>query len=66
MFNALFALGVLLVVAWLYLLPAFIAFNRHTGNRWSVTVVDVFLGFTLLGWVVALAMAVGGANNEDR
>jgi hypothetical protein len=31
----------------------------------SVAVVNLFLGWTFLGWVVALAMAVSGIKNQD-
>lgn len=41
----------------LYLLPAIIALGRHHHNPAPVIIVDVFLGWTLIGWVVALAMA---------
>lgn len=40
-----------------YFLPAFIASRRKVPHLGSVVVVNVFLGWTLIGWVVALAMA---------
>jgi hypothetical protein len=40
----------------LYFLPAVIARNKP--NSSSVFVINLFLGWTLIGWVVALAMAV--------
>lgn len=49
--------AVLLAVgALLYFLPAVIA--RQKPNASSVFVINLFLGWTLIGWVVALAMAV--------
>jgi hypothetical protein len=42
----------------IYLAPAIIAIARKVVNVWSVVVVNVFLGWTLIGWVVALAMSV--------
>ncbi|MEV1008489.1 superinfection immunity protein [Streptomyces sp. NPDC049881] len=54
----------LLVGVALYFLPTFIAFVRRVRNAGSVLVVDLFLGWTLVGWVVALAMAV--RSSEDR
>ena len=53
------ALGgtVFLIIAFLlYFLPAVIA--RKKPNASSVFVINLFLGWTLIGWVVALAMAV--------
>jgi hypothetical protein len=41
----------------LYFIPAAVAWLRHVPNRGSVTVVNVFLGWTVIGWIVALAMA---------
>jgi hypothetical protein len=46
----------LIGVALLYFLPAVIA--RRKPNASSVLVINLFLGWTLIGWVVALAMAV--------
>ena len=54
---------VLILVAWAalicaYLAPTVIAFRRDVINKWSVAVINVLLGWTLVGWAVALAMAV--------
>ena len=48
---------VVLVMLALYLLPWIIAGRRHVPHTGSVFAVNVFLGWTLIGWVVALAMA---------
>lgn len=48
--------SVLLLVA-LYFLPTIIACSRKVRNQGSVFVLDLFAGWTLIGWVVALAMA---------
>ncbi|KQV12513.1 MULTISPECIES: superinfection immunity protein [unclassified Kitasatospora] len=47
-----------IVAALLYFVPTVIALVRGVPNRGSVVVINVFLGWTLIGWVVALAMAV--------
>jgi hypothetical protein len=49
--------GVLLVVVALYFLPTIIAAARKVPSVGSVVVINVLLGWTLIGWVVALAMA---------
>ena len=41
-----------------YFIPTIIAVERNVVNKWSVAVINGFLGWTLLGWVVALAMAL--------
>lgn len=43
----------------LYFIPTIVGSSREVKNQNSVFVVNLFLGWTLLGWVVALAMAVG-------
>jgi hypothetical protein len=49
-------IGVLVLIG-LYLLPTIIAVSRKVANVGSVAVINVLLGWTFIGWVVALAMA---------
>lgn len=54
---------VLIVAAWVaailvYMAPSVVALRRGVTNRWSVVVVNLLLGWTVVGWAVALAMAV--------
>ena len=51
----------LLFCAGLYFLPAIIAAVRHTHNSTGILLLNIFLGWTLIGWVVALVMALGSA-----
>lgn len=44
-----------------YLIPTIVAFVRHVPNIGSVAVVNVLLGWTLIGWIVALALALRSA-----
>ncbi len=44
----------------LYFIPAFVATARDLPNQGSIWVINIFLGWTFIGWVVALAMAVAG------
>jgi RsiW-degrading membrane proteinase PrsW (M82 family) len=41
-----------------YLAPSIVALNRTPPHKWSIVVVNVLLGWTVVGWAVALAMAV--------
>lgn len=50
------ALAVPLVVG-MYLLPTLVALKRGVPDRGSVAVINVLLGWTFLGWVIALALA---------
>jgi Superinfection immunity protein len=45
----------------LYFLPTIIAIVRKMPNTGSVFVVNLFLGWTFIGWIVALVMAAGSA-----
>ena len=51
-------LGLLLALTALYFLPTMLALDRRVPNKWSVVVINVVLGWTIVGWAVALAMAV--------
>jgi len=42
----------------LYLLPSIIAWARHAQNRWSISAVNCFLGWTVVGWIVAIIWAL--------
>lgn len=47
----------LLVVLMLYFLPGVVAVTRKVRHQGSVVVINLFLGWTFIGWVVALTMA---------
>jgi hypothetical protein len=56
---------ILIVIGFaLYFLPSLVARSRDAANKSSVIVVNLFLGWTFLGWVVALAMAVAGTSEQ--
>jgi len=40
-----------------YFTPGIVASARHVPNAGSVWIINVLLGWTLIGWAVALAMA---------
>lgn len=50
--------GYLIVILALYFVPSIVAYFRKVSNVGSIIVINAFLGWTLIGWVVALAMAV--------
>lgn len=45
----------------LYFLPAIIAAVRHTHNSTAILLLNVFLGWTIVGWFVALLMSICSA-----
>lgn len=47
-----------------YMLPTTIAIMRSRSNAGSIFVVNLFLGWTLIGWVVSLAWSVATDQNS--
>ena len=54
------ALGLLLVVLFsaFYLQPTLIAFLRQHKNKLAILLLNLLLGWTILGWVVSLVWSV--------
>lgn len=48
---------VLIVLFALYCLPSFIAGIRHAPDPNMVAIINLLLGWTIIGWCVALALA---------
>lgn len=42
----------------LYFLPAIIAALRHTHNATGILLLNIFLGWTVVGWLVAFLMSI--------
>ena len=57
---------VVTVVTGLYMLPWLIAVARGKSNVWSIFAVNLLLGWTLVGWIVALVMSVSAHQPLDR
>lgn len=53
-----------LILVGLYWLPAVLAFARKHHQRGAILVINLFLGWTVIGWIVALAMASGHVKHE--
>lgn len=54
-----------LIMLAMYFMPTIVAESRKHRSSTSVLVINLFLGWTLIGWVVALAIACN-SNVEDR
>jgi hypothetical protein len=50
----------LLFLVFLYFLPAIIAAHRDHPSRTSILIVNTFLGFTVIGWVICLIWSLSG------
>jgi hypothetical protein len=44
-----------------YFVPAIVAAARHTHNATSILLLNIFFGWTLIGWFIALLMAICSA-----
>jgi hypothetical protein len=54
--TTLFILGV--ISLFIYLLPGIIAYNKDRRNKLAIMWATIFLGWTGIGWVVALIWAL--------
>ena len=53
-----------MILAVLYFIPSIVAWARSVKNVGSIIVVNVFLGWTFIGWVVALAWACSSSKQQ--
>ena len=44
-------------IAFGYLIPSFIAFARKAPDKFAITALNTFLGWSVIGWVIALIWA---------
>ena len=56
--SGLATLVLIAIAASVYLLPVLVGWGRRVPDIGSVAVINILLGWTLLGWVVALALAL--------
>ena len=50
--------ALIVVVLGLYWLPSIVGYFRHVPSIVSVVVANALLGWTVIGWVISLAMAL--------
>lgn len=48
-------MGFIIVLAIIYFIPAFVGWNKR--DRTSILLLNIFLGWTFIGWVIALVWA---------
>lgn len=44
------------VGAAMYCLPTMLAWKRQSSRRWKITVINLLLGWTIVGWIAAMLM----------
>ena len=59
-------IGTLSLLALLYFLPAIVAMMRGHRNTGSVTILNLFLGWTFVGWVAALVWSASDNVNKGE
>lgn len=55
-----------LIALLLYLLPTIVGLLRNHQQAAVIFIVNLFLGWTFIGWVVALAMSMSSVRIERR
>jgi hypothetical protein len=55
-----------LVVIGIYFIPAIVAWRRRHHNEMAIGILNLFLGWTLIGWVIALVWACTDTTTEGR
>lgn len=58
-------LVVMVIVVCMYLLPLLIAVKRKVINKTGIVILNVLLGWTLIGWVGALIWASSAKTIKD-
>ncbi|MDD4616988.1 MAG: superinfection immunity protein [Alphaproteobacteria bacterium] len=48
----------------LYFLPAFLAIDRDHPNTLSIIIINLFFGWTAVGWIICLVWALLGKRNS--
>jgi hypothetical protein len=64
--SGLWAAVLLFLGACLYLLPGIVGQNRHHHQRTAIWVLNIFLGWTVLGWIAALVWASTATGGQQR
>jgi len=56
----------LAILFFFYWLPTMIAVTRRTPSALGVAVINFFLGWTVIGWIVALILALAAHPAQER
>ena len=56
--KMLWIITMIMLILFFYFLPSIIAWNNHKRNTTAIFVINLFLGWTLIGWIGSLVWAV--------
>jgi hypothetical protein len=50
--------GFVMVIACfgVYILPSMLAWKRGSSRKWKITVINLLLGWTVIGWIVSMVL----------
>lgn len=54
----------IIISAALYLLPSIIAFYKNRTNKRFVIILNIFLGWTIIAWIILLVLTLKNENAE--
>ena len=60
------ALFLAIVYLFFYFLPAVIAYQRKHHQTAAITILNLFLGWTLLGWIIALVWSATAVQMSEK
>ena len=63
--SVVLTIGFILIGIGMYFLPAEIAHQRHHHQTKAIFVLDLFLAWTVIGWIVCLAMALSATPGHN-
>ena len=55
--NFVFGIALVIGFGWLYFLPSIVALKHGTRNTRAIFVLNLFFGWTFIGWVIAMVWA---------
>lgn len=57
-FGVIVVISLVVIVIALYLIPGIIAYNKQKKNATAIFILNLLLGWTFLGWIIALIWAL--------
>ena len=64
--DAIITLVFAFVCFYIYFLPSFIAHGRSRKDKGAIIALNTLLGFTFVGWVVALVWSLTGERGSEQ